>query len=128
MVLSLTLLKGTGTKITQLYLADAALATGQSRHYLLQRLTGCFATSRAESPPDCQLPRSLLEVCFQSKECGLTGVTQEPPGPSVCSVRNLNKAATKVTPAALKQPSVMSCYKAQSPLRHVLTADLRAFL
>lgn len=54
MVLSLTLLKGTGTKITQLYLADAALATGQSRHYLLQRLTGCFATSRAGSPPDCK--------------------------------------------------------------------------
>lgn len=79
MVLSLTLLKGTGTKITQLYLADAALATGQSRHHLLQRLTGCSATGRAGSPPDCRdlpPPRPLPEGCLQSEEWGNTGTTR----------------------------------------------------
>lgn len=96
MVLSLTLLKGTGTKITQLYLADAALATGQSRHHLLQRLTGCSATGRADplqTAGICHLPDpSQRGVCSQR-----SGVTQEPPGLSVCSVRCLHKAAAKGT-------------------------------
>lgn len=83
MVLSLTLLKGTGTKITQLYLADAALASGQSRHYLLQRLTGCFATSRADSPPDCKdlpppqiPPRGLFPLKVVWVNWGNTGTTR----------------------------------------------------
>lgn len=49
MLLSLTLLKGTDTKITQLYLADAALASGQRRHYLLQRLKAYFATIKRQN-------------------------------------------------------------------------------
>lgn len=39
----------------------------------------------------CHLPRPLPEVCFQSKERGLTGVTQEPAGLGVCSVRYWRK-------------------------------------
>lgn len=98
MVLSLTLLKGTGTKITQLYLADTALATGQSRHYLLQRLTGCFATSRAESSPDCKdlpPPQTSPRGLFAVRGAWVNWGTQEPPGLSVCSVRYLDKAAAK---------------------------------
>lgn len=56
MLLSLTLLKGTDTKITQLCLADAALAVGQRGHYLLQRLREYFATKKTEPPPDSEAP------------------------------------------------------------------------
>jgi len=70
MLLSLTLLKGTDTKITQLYLADAALAIGQRRRYLLQRLAAYFVIIKTEPPLDSEAPvatRSLREVCFHSR-------------------------------------------------------------
>ena len=85
MLLSLTLLKGTDTKITQLYLADAALAIGQRRHYLLQRPTAYFATIKTEPPPDSEAPVATSpdpseRFVSSQGECGLAGVTREPPG------------------------------------------------
>lgn len=85
MLLSLTLLKGTDTKITQLYLADAALASGQRRHYLLQRLTAHFATIKTEPPSDSEAPAATSpdpseRFVSSQGERGLAGVAREPPG------------------------------------------------
>lgn len=68
-----------------MYLADAALAVGQRRHYLLQRLTVCFATVKTESPPDSEAPVATSphpseRSAFSQGEGGLAGLTQEPPG------------------------------------------------
>lgn len=82
MLLSLTLLKGTDIKITQLYLADAALAIGQSRHYLLQRLTAYLATKTTQPPPDSEAPVATSpdpSEGFVSSQ-GEHGLTGEPPG------------------------------------------------
>lgn len=69
MLLGLMLLKGTDTKITQLYLAAAALAIGQRRHYLLQQLRADFAARqslpqalRHQLPPPQIPPRGLFPV------------------------------------------------------------------
>lgn len=85
MLLSRTLLKGTDTKITELYLAAAALAIGQRRRYLLQRLTAYFATTKTEPPADAEAPAATSpdpseRFVSSPGECGVAGAAREPPG------------------------------------------------